>query len=70
MIHFYLNKNEQGNGDHEVHRGTCSRLPDINNREYLGFFNTSSEAIAQARAMHPFWRIDGCYYCCPENHKS
>lgn len=70
MSYFYLNKNEQSNGDHEVHVSSCSWLPDVNNREYLGNFDSSYTAILQACALHPFWRINGCYWCCPESHTS
>jgi hypothetical protein len=70
MAYYYLNKNAQANGDHEVHTGSCSWLPDIDNREYLGSYASSYSAIIRARALHPYWHIDGCAHCCPESHKS
>ena len=33
---FYVNKNEQWTGEHEVHRADCAWLPDAANRIYLG----------------------------------
>ncbi len=70
MEDFYLNKNKQANGDHEVHRSTCYWLPADINREYLGRFTSSFAAILQARAVHGAWRINGCAHCCPESHTS
>ena len=35
---FYVNKNEQWTGEHEVHRADCAWLPDAANRIYLGEF--------------------------------
>ncbi len=65
---FYVNKNAQSNGDHEVHRLTCSWLPEQENRKYLGNFNTSEEAVAEAKKFYS--QVNGCYYCCPETHTS
>lgn len=67
-MRFYVNKNVQTNGDHEVHRSTCSWLPDAENRLYLGDFATSQEAVKEARRYYN--QVNGCYYCCPETHTS
>lgn len=67
-MRYYVNKNAQPNGDHEVHRATCSWLPDVANRQYLGDFSTSQEAVREARKL--YYRTDGCAYCCPESHHS
>lgn len=29
--YYYVNKNEQPNGDHEVHTGSCIYLPSVEN---------------------------------------
>lgn len=63
---FYVNKKAQANGDHEVHRVTCSWLPDVENRIYLGDFDTSQAALREAHKY--FSQVDGCCYCCPEIH--
>lgn len=67
-MRFYVNKNAQPNGDHEVHRATCSWLPDVENRQYLGEFSTSQEAVRAAKKHYN--HVDGCAYCCPESHTS
>lgn len=66
-MQFYVNKNAQPNGDHEVHRATCLWLPNAANRIYLGDFATSQAAVMAARKY--FYQVDGCAYCCPESHK-
>lgn len=70
MEDFYINKNEQPNGDHEVHRPTCYWMPSVLNREYLGRFAGSHGAILYAGILHPSWHINGCIHCCPESHTS
>lgn len=65
-MQFYVNKNAQPTGEHEVHRATCSFLPDASNRIYLGDFATSQEAVQEARKYYNC--VDGCARCCPESH--
>jgi hypothetical protein len=48
-VRYYVNKNSQANGDHEVHTATCSFLPSESNRIYLGDFATCSPAVSEAR---------------------
>lgn len=67
-MRFYVNKNAQPNGDHEVHRYDCSWLPDMENRIYLGDFSTSQAAVREA--CRYYTKVNGCYYCCPESHTS
>ena len=57
---FYVNKNEQWTGEHEVHRADCAWLPDAANRI------TSQAAVREARKYYT--RVDGCCFCCPESH--
>ena len=68
-LRYYVNKIAQyDTGDHEVHRATCGRLPDAENRLYLGEFASSYEALIAAKRYYA--RADGCAYCCPEIHHS
>lgn len=66
MKYYYVNKQPQSNGDHEVHAAECSFLPDVQNREYLGYFNNCREAVATAKRTYP--GADGCFYCSRECH--
>ncbi|SFI35140.1 hypothetical protein SAMN05443292_2209 [Halpernia frigidisoli] len=61
MKNYYVNKNAQSNGYHEVHEETCTRLPDVNNREYLGTFYNCKDAVDAAKKKYS--KSDGCYYC-------
>lgn len=71
MATYYLNQNQQPNGDYEVHTSTCSFLPAPANREYLGDFTHCPQAVGEAKRRHPTWhRINGCYYCSLACHTS
>lgn len=65
---YYVNNNAQANDDHEVHRSDCQWLPDAENRTYLGEFNNAVDAVKKAREFYN--KVDGCYYCCKEAHRS
>ena len=67
-MRFYVNKNAQTNGDHEVHRAPCSWLPKSENCLYLGEFTSSHQAVQKAKQYYN--QVNGCYYCCPESHTS
>jgi hypothetical protein len=66
MAAYYVNKNAQANGDHEVHQQGCSYMPDPANRLYLGAFSHCREAVREAKKHYP--QSNGCYYCSPECH--
>lgn len=68
MSSYYVNKNMQANGDHEVHVSGCSFMPLAENRIYLGEFSSCWEAVAAARQY--YWQSNGCYYCCNACHTS
>jgi len=61
MALYYVNKNAQSNGDHEVHTGSCSYLPTAENRIYLGSFTNCADAVRVASRYYS--QVNGCYYC-------
>ena len=63
---YYVNKNAQANGDHEVHTSSCSFLPAKENRIYLGDFTTCSKAVTEAKRHYT--QCNGCYYCANACH--
>lgn len=67
MDSYYVNKNEQSNGDHEVHTGSCQYLPTVDNRIYLGYYSSCQEAINKAKEHYS--KVDGCYFCSKPCHK-
>ncbi len=66
MSRYYVNRNAQDNGDHEVHTTGCSHLPDEANRLFLGNFSSCGPAVAAAKKHYP--RSNGCYYCARACH--
>ena len=68
MSRYYVNKNAQDNGDHEVHKDGCAWLPKIENRIYLGNFSNCKDAVREARKYYS--QVNGCYYCSNDCHTS
>ena len=68
MARYYVNKNEQQNGDHEVHTTGCSWLPQVENRIYLGEFSYCAPAVTEARKYYT--QVDGCKHCSLACHTS
>ena len=60
-MRYYVNKNAQANGDHEVHITSCTFFPSQANAEYLGEFASCVPAVAEAARRYP--KANGCYYC-------
>lgn len=68
MTNYYVNTRAQYNGDHEVHTDSCDRLPDIENRKFLGTFFNCQDAVREAKKTYS--NADGCHYCCKECNNS
>lgn len=68
MDKYYVNKNAQSNGDHEVHKSGCSYMPISENRIYLGEFSNCHSAVSEAKKSYT--QTNGCYYCCRPCHTS
>lgn len=66
MSHYYVNKNAQSNGDHEVHKQGCSWMPT--DYYYLGDFDNCQDAVKAAKKIYP--KSNGCYYCSFACHTS
>ena len=64
--HYYVNKNPQPTGEHEVHCDGCDYLPEPQHREYLGYYSTCQEAVRAAKEL--YHNVDGCYHCSRECH--
>ena len=67
MERYYVNTNAQSTGEHEVHKDGCHKMPELQNRIYLGYFSDAKEAVSGARRY--FSNVDGCYYCASEAHR-
>ena len=66
MARYYVNKNAQSNGDHEVHKSGCSYMPYEENRVSLGEFSGCRGAVREAKKYYS--QSNGCYYCSIECH--
>ena len=64
MTHYYVNKNAQANGDHEVHVRSCTYFP--NDVKDLGEHSNCHAAVREAKKTYP--KSNGCYYCTEECH--
>lgn len=66
MYKYYVNRNEQSNGDHEVHKEDCKYLPSIENRIFLGSYYTCHDAVRESKKYYS--QTNGCYFCSRECH--
>ncbi|MGS2738735.1 hypothetical protein [Sinomicrobium sp. M5D2P17] len=66
MPKYYVNKNAQPNGDHEVHKEGCKWMPKTENRIYLGNHNDCHSAVREARKYYR--QVNGGYYCSKACH--
>lgn len=66
MAMYYVNKNAQANGDHEVHKSGCQFMPAAENRIYLGDFADCHAAVREAKKHYK--QSNGCYYCAKPCH--
>lgn len=66
MDYYYVNKNAQDNGDHEVHKSSCRYLPNYANLLALGYFSNCGDAVKEAKKHYS--KSNGCYYCCTICH--
>lgn len=69
MDHYYFNNNTDDKGNHEVHKESCSFIPSVLNRTYIGYFSTCEAAINKAKNDYSYKSFDGCYWCCRTCHK-
>lgn len=63
---YYVNKNSNTTGEHEVHNEECKVLPNDYNRIDLGYHSNSNDALIKAKTLYN--NVDGCFYCCKEIH--
>ena len=64
--YYYVNRNSQIGGEHEVHTSSCGWLPKLENRIFLGEFSNCFDALNAARKY--YGNVDGCMYCCLPCH--
>jgi hypothetical protein len=68
MPEFYVNRNAQITGEHEVHqKDACPYPPDLANRVGVGWHASCHGAILAATSIYS--SVDGCYWCCNTCHR-
>ena len=61
MLRYFVNRNAQRDGDHEVHAETCSWLMLAMRKVDLGVHASCQEAVEKARQTYP--RSRECCWC-------
>ena len=59
---YYVHDGVDNKGQHEVHKYSCSWLP--NDKTFLGYYSNSKEAVAKAKTIYT--NSDGCCHCCQD----
>lgn len=69
-LFYFVNKNPEENGDHEVHAAYCDQLrkmkDPVTDLANLGFHDHCDTAVAAAKVSFP--TADGCFFCCKPCH--
>lgn len=68
MANYYVNKNTDTQGDHEVHEQACPWLPEEKNRIYLGNYENCKDAVKEAKRYYS--KVNGHKYCSESCHTS
>ncbi len=66
MDRYYVHTLTDAQGDHEVHKSTCDKLPKSENRIYLGEFSNCQQAVIEAKKRYS--NSNGCYWCSRDCH--
>ena len=67
MPYYYVNKNAQPGGEHEIHTTSCNHGVTIeSNKLSLGYHSDCKGAKQEAKKHYT--NVDGCYYCCKDCH--
>lgn len=61
MAEYCVNRQQQTNGDHEVHERGCQFWPSPANALSLGYFSSCASAVQAAR-QH-YHQVNGCRTC-------
>ena len=66
MDDYFVNRNAQSNGDHEVHKTGCYWLTLITSPLNLGKFYGCASAVVEARKHYN--QVNGCVHCSEACH--
>jgi hypothetical protein len=66
MANYFVNREPQDNGDHEVHKESCERVPQM--RLFVGNHSNCYDAVREATKSYK--QVNGCAICCRNCHTS
>ena len=66
MDHYFVNTKLSQKGIHEVHVDGCEHIPNVTRRNYLGLYESSTEAINDAGKI--FSNTKACSHCIENEH--
>jgi hypothetical protein len=61
MANYCVNRGQQSNGDHEVHKEGCQYWPTPANVQILGGHSNCTDAVRAARVYYT--QVNGCKTC-------
>jgi len=61
MAEYYVEITAQGNGDHLVHKASCSLLPGKEAIQYVGSISNFDSAVKKANQT--FKQVNACTHC-------
>lgn len=66
MKTYYVHTRKDAEGDYEVHAYGCDKMPESENRVYLGLFSNCENAVVEAKKYRN--PVNGCIHCCTTCH--
>ena len=66
MPDYYVNQRKDDDGHNEVHTSYCHLFSIIQNKEYLGHYDTCVPAVAEAKRLG--YNANGCIHCSKPCH--
>jgi hypothetical protein len=73
-MRYFMNANQQTNGDYEVHDNLCSYGKQVIDPVELGDYASCQPAVQKAERLYGRaarqndGQVNGCYYCCRPCH--
>ena len=67
MPSYFVNKDEDNKGHHEVHTPGCTVFPSADKLIPLGEFASCKPAVKKAKEIYP--TADGCWFCSRDCHR-
>lgn len=63
---YYVHTKKDANGDYEVHKEGCHKMPKEENRKFLGEFSNCEDAVKEAEKEYD--PVNGCIHCSKDCH--